>query len=94
MDLKVYNEFIDYLLWHNYSPELTPQQKQKLAKQVTQYIVENSILFKKNKQNPENPFHVITLENREKILYNLHSSLLARHFDLKKTIENATRKYY
>jgi hypothetical protein len=94
MDLKVYNEFIDYLLRHNYPPELTPQQKQKLARQATQYIVENGILFKKNKQNPENPLRVITLQDREKILYNLHSSPLAGHFGLKKTIENATRKYY
>ncbi|CAG8571296.1 2722_t:CDS:2 [Diversispora eburnea] len=65
MDLKVYNEFIDYLLRHNYSSELTSQQKQKLARQ-----------------------------DREKILYNLHSSPLTKYFGLKKTIENTTRKYY
>ncbi|CAG8628114.1 3937_t:CDS:2, partial [Diversispora eburnea] len=32
--------------------------------------------------------------DRKKILYNLHSSPLARHFGLRKTIENITRKYY
>ncbi|CAG8803488.1 13608_t:CDS:2, partial [Dentiscutata erythropus] len=39
--VDMYNKFIDYLLRHNYPPELTLQQKQKLARQATQYIVEN-----------------------------------------------------
>jgi hypothetical protein len=94
MDLKAYNEFIDYLLHHNYPKEFNPQEKQKLARQAIQYTVENGILFKKNKRNPEHPLRIITLPDREKILYNLHSSPLAGHFGLKKTIEKALERYY
>ena len=49
MDLKVYHEFIDYLLYHKYPMNYTPQEKQKLARQAIQYTVENGILLKKNK---------------------------------------------
>jgi len=94
MDLKVYNEFIDYLLKHEYPLNYTPQEKQKLARQAIQYVVENGILFKRNKKTPEHPLRVITLQDREKILYNLHSSPLAGHFGLRKTIEKAAENYY
>ena len=94
MDLKVYNEFIDYLLKHEYPLNYTPQEKQKLARQAIQYVVENGILFKRNKKTPEHSLRVITLQDREKILYNLHSSPLAGHFGLRKTIEKVAENYY
>jgi hypothetical protein len=94
MDLKVYHEFIDYLLHHNYPKNYTSQEKQKLAKQAIQYTVENGILLKKNKRNSEQPLRVITLQDREKILFNLHSSPLAGHFGLKKTMDKAIERYY
>jgi len=94
MDLIAYNEFIDYLLRHNYPNNSTPQEKQNLARKAIQYTVENGILFRKNKQNQEQPLRVITLQDREKILYNLHSSPLAGHFGIKKTIEKAIERYY
>jgi Integrase zinc binding domain/Integrase core domain len=94
MDLTEYNAFINYLTQHDYPPNYTTQQKQKLARQAIQYTCENGILFKKNKRNPEQPLRIITLQDRDKLLYNLHSSPLSGHFAVKKTIERAIEKYY
>jgi hypothetical protein len=94
MDLMEYNAFIDYLIHHNYPTDYTTQQKQKLARQAVQYTVENGILFKKNKRNPENPLRIITLQDRDKLLYNLHSSPLSGHFGIRKTIDRTMEKYY
>jgi len=94
MDLKDYNAFIDYLLNHNYPSNFTTNEKQKLSRQALQYIVDNGILFKKNKRNPEQPLRIITLQDRDKLLYNLHSSPLSGHFGPKKTIERTMEKYY
>ena len=94
MDLTEYNAFIDYLLRHNYPTNYTTQQKQKLARQAIQYTCENGILFRKNKRNPEQPLRIITLLDRDKLLYNLHSSPLSGHFGIRKTIERAMEKYY
>ncbi|CAG8538488.1 8746_t:CDS:2, partial [Cetraspora pellucida] len=48
----------------------------------------------KNKKNPDQYLRVITLLDRDKILYNLHSSPLSRHFGIKKTIAKAMELYY
>ncbi|CAG8797825.1 24609_t:CDS:2, partial [Dentiscutata erythropus] len=68
--------------------------KQRLARQATQYLVEQGQLLKKNKNNFDKPLRVITLQDRERILYDLHSSPLGGHFGFKKTIEKALERYY
>ena len=94
MDLEVYNNLINYLLYHVYPENFTTNDKQKLARQATQYLVEQGQLFKKNKNNFEKPLRIITLQDRERILYDLHSSPLGGHFGLKRTIEKARERYY
>jgi hypothetical protein len=94
MDLEVYYNFINYLLYHKYPTQFTTNNKQKLARQSAQYLVEQGQLFKKNKLNFEQPLRVITLLDREQILYDLHTSPLGKYFGLKKTIEKARERYY
>lgn len=94
MDLEVYNNLINYLLYHKYPANFSTSDKQKLARQATQYLVEQGQLLKKNKNNVDNPLRVITLQDRERILYDLHSSPLGGHFGLKKTIGKAIERYY
>src|ERR1051325_9057923 len=94
MDLEAYQMFKDYLLYHKFPIDYTPQQQQNLSRQATYYIVENGILFYKNRKYPDNSLCVITLPDREKILYNLHLSPLRGHFEIKRTIELANEKYY
>ena len=94
MDLEEYQNLMNYLLYHQYPAKFTNQQKQKLARQSVQFIVENNYLFRKNRKNFDKPLRVITLPDREKILYNLHSSPLGGHFGINKTIEKAKELYY
>jgi len=94
MDLEVYNNLINYLLFHKYPAHFSTNDKQKLARQATQYLVEQGQLLKKNKNHTEQPLRIITLPDRERILYDLHSSPFGGHFGLKKTIEKAKERYY
>ncbi|CAG8751899.1 7356_t:CDS:1, partial [Cetraspora pellucida] len=48
----------------------------------------------KQSKNPDQYLRVITLLNRDKILYNLYSSSLSRHFGIKKTVAKAMKHYY
>jgi len=89
MDLEVYDNLINYLLFHKYPVHFSTNDKQKLARQATQYLVEQGQLLKKNKNHTEQPLRIITLPDRERILYDLHSSPFGGHFGLKKTIEKA-----
>ena len=92
--MEVYDNLINYLLFHKYPVHFSTNDKQKLARQATQYLVEQGQLLKKNKNNIEQPLRIITLPDRERILYDLHSSPLGGHFGLKKTIEKAKERYY
>lgn len=94
MDLEVYNNLINYLLNHKYPANFTTNEKQRLARQATQFVVEQGQLFKKNKNNFEKPKRVITLPDRERILYDLHTSPLGGHFGFKKVISKAIEKYH
>ncbi|RHZ83263.1 hypothetical protein Glove_99g167 [Diversispora epigaea] len=38
--------------------------------------------------------YYLSHQDKEKVLYNLHSSLLAGHFEIKKIIEKAIERYY
>jgi hypothetical protein len=94
MDLGTYNNLVDYLMNHKYPSNFTSNDKQKLSRLATYYFEDKGILFKKNRKDVENPFRVITLQDRDKLLYNYHSSPLSGHFGPKKTIERIMEKYY
>jgi hypothetical protein len=94
MDLGTYNTLVDYLMNHQYPSNYTSNDKQKLSRLAINYYENNGILFRKNRKDLEKPFRVITLQDREKLLYNYHSSPLSGHFGIKKTIERIMEKYY
>jgi Integrase zinc binding domain/Integrase core domain len=91
MDEMTYQNLIDYLRTHEYPSNYTNEQKRKLARTAINYFEKNSILFYKNR---DNPLRVITTQNRNRILYNYHTSPLGGHFGIKHTIENVKRNYY
>ncbi|CAG8748649.1 13784_t:CDS:1 [Cetraspora pellucida] len=94
MNLELYQHLLDYLSFHKIPSTFTLQQKQSLVRQAIHYFEKNGILFKKNKKNPDQYLRVITLLNRDKVLYNLHSSPLSGHFGIKKTVAKAMKHYY
>jgi hypothetical protein len=94
MDLHTYHNLVNYLEQHELPKDFNEQQKRQLSRMAIHYSTNNGILYKKNRKNPEQHQRVITLLDREKLLYNLHSSPFGGHFGVKKTIERILEKYY
>ena len=94
MDLKEYQAFVDYLLSHKLPINTIQTQQQNFIRQATYNYIENGILFRKNRKSTNQLLRVITLPDRDKILYVLHSSPLGGYFGIKRTIEKAKELYY
>ncbi|CAG8604326.1 5838_t:CDS:2 [Diversispora eburnea] len=69
MDLEVYNNLINYLLFHKYPKNFITSDKQRLARQETQYLVEQGQLLKKNKNNFNKPLRFNDKENHSVLIY-------------------------
>ncbi|CAG8577744.1 5124_t:CDS:2, partial [Diversispora eburnea] len=69
MDLEVYNNLINYLLFHKYPENFITSDKQRLARQVTQYLIEQGQLLKKNKNNFDKPLRFNDKKNYSILTY-------------------------
>ena len=92
MDIDTYNQLTEYLISHTFSQNLTIEQQRQLRQQANHYIVQDNILYKRNKNG--NPLRVITKDNLEKILYNMHNVPNAGHFGVKATIDKIRQRYF
>jgi Integrase zinc binding domain len=92
MDETTYNQLIEYLINHTFPPNDTNEQRRQLRQQANHYIVQDNILFKRNKNG--DPLRVITKENVAKILYNMHNVPNAGHFGIQATIEKTRQRYF
>ena len=90
----MYQNLVNYLENHEYPLDYNNEQQRQLAKLAINYLISNGILYKKNRHNPNNPFRVISLQDKDMLLYNFHTSPLGGHFGIKKTIENIKEKYF
>jgi hypothetical protein len=92
MDIDTYNQLTEYLINHTFPPNGTNEQRRKLRQQANHYIVQDNILYKRNKEG--DPLRVITKENLMKILYNMHNVPNAGHFGIKATIDKTRQRYF
>src|SRR5579883_1396784 len=94
MDLKTLKDLTDYLETSTYPQYFNSEQKSKMKRQAQQYLVRNGILYKRNRQNSEQPLRVISNTEKDIILYNMHSDPLAGHFAIKGTVRRILERYY
>src|SRR5215204_4846180 len=94
MDLDTYFGLIDYLDNGNYPPDYNAQQRRHFRKMALFYFTRQQRLYRRNRKEPEKSQRVVTINELEIILYNMHSDPLAGHFGKKKTIERVLSRYY
>src|SRR4051812_27235452 len=58
------------------------------------FIIINGQLYKRNKQEPQQPLKVVRKYKVNDILYNLHEDSLAGHFVLEETYRRVKIRYY
>ena len=94
MDTDTYFGLIDYLDNGNYPPDLNSPQRKHFRKMALFYFTRQQRLYRRNRKDPEKPQRVVTINELEIILYNMHSDPLAGHFGKKKTVERVLSRYY
>jgi hypothetical protein len=92
MDEDTYNRLTEYLINHTFPPNGTTEQRRQLRQQANHYIVQDNVLYKRNKDG--NPLRVITKENLTKILYNMHNAPNAGHFGIQATMGKTRQRYF
>lgn len=94
METETYHNLVNYLDNHEYPRNFNVEQQRQLAKTAINYLTKDGILFRKNRHKMNIPHRVISLQDKDKLLYNYHTSPLGGHFGIRKTIENIKEKYY
>jgi transposase InsO family protein len=94
MDLETLKNLTEYLDFYIYPKDFTLDQKAKLRRQALLYFLRDGRLFRKNRKNPEQPLRVISAQELDIILYNMHTDPLTGHFALKGTIQRILERYY
>jgi hypothetical protein len=92
MDTNIYNQITEYLINHIFPPNWMSEQRRQLRQQANHYIVQDNLLFKRNKDG--NPLRVILKSDVAKLLHNMHSVPNAGHFGIKATIDKTRQRYF
>ena len=91
MDNQLYSNLMQYLDTLIFLAGLDEMEKKKLRKIAIHYIIKNNLLFKNIKGELK---RVITKDQVESILYNLHQDLNATHLEIDAVFEKVKEKYF
>src|SRR4051794_30262059 len=94
MDNEHYNNIYQYLLFKQTPEHFTQQQKQQLFKQTKNYVIENNLLYKKDRKHSEKLYRVIQKEELPAILYMMHNDPTSGHFATDATFNKIKTRYY
>src|SRR3954454_7511365 len=94
MDNEHYNNIYQYLLYKQTPEHFTQQQKQQLFKQTKNYVIENNLLYKKDRKHSEKLYRVIQKEELPAILYMMHNDPTSEHFATDATFNKIKTRYY
>ncbi|KAG9296204.1 hypothetical protein G9A89_014796 [Geosiphon pyriformis] len=94
MNNHLYKNLSQYLETLQIEEKMPVKKLIKLQKLTKHYFIQNHILYYWNRQNPDNLLRVITTDEKETILFNMHSDIHSGHFGKTATIQRATSHYY
>jgi Integrase zinc binding domain/Integrase core domain len=94
MDYDYYQQMLRYLNTLEISEFKDITQRKAFLKQSQYYLVQDKILFRKNRVDVREPLRVVKDIELQDILHNLHSNILAGHFGKDGTYNRAKTRYY
>lgn len=94
METELLTILTDYLDSTTYPPHMTATDRTKLRKQAQNYLLREGKLYKKNRISPDTPQRVISKQEMDIILYNMHTDPIAGHFGIKTTVQRILERYY
>ena len=94
MEKSLYNSLIQYLTTLQFSEKLSQSRKLFIQKHSTRYFIQNNKLYYKNSRNNPKPLRVIQEDEKDIVLYNLHSDPTAGHFGIEGTTQKIAELYF
>ena len=94
MDLDLYQQLVTYLDTLMFPLHLQPHEQLRLRRVSTFYFLRDSILYKRNQNDPSSPLRVVTIHDVETVLHYFHESDLARHFGPLRTYQKIAVRYF
>jgi hypothetical protein len=94
MDPTQYKHLLQYINRGTIPSYFTPAEVTKLKGQSQHFLVNHSILFKKNRQEPQNPLRVVKTVEKPPLLKTLHQDIHSGHFGINGTYSRAAERYY
>jgi hypothetical protein len=90
MDNTKYNQLYKYLSTLTFDLDISNTEKSRIQKEAKNYLVENNILYKRNKHKPQ---RVIKIDQKHIILYTLHDEQ-GVHLGIQSTYNKIKERYY
>jgi hypothetical protein len=94
MNFEDYSNLTTYLTTYKTSDNLSTDKRQWIMANYRKYYIDNNILFKRNKKEPNRPQRVIKINEIEDVLRNGHSDLHAGHLGIENTFYKINKQYF
>ena len=94
MDPTTYHHLIQYILRGTIPPYLIPEEVKKLKAKSQHFLVDNFLLFKKNRLESQNPLKVVKTAEKLKLSQKLHQDIHSAHIRINGTYSRAAERYY
>ena len=94
MEPATYQQLTNYINKGQLLSHLSPSEITKLKAQSQHFLVDHSILFKKNRHEPQNPLRVVKTAEKLQLLKTLHQDIHSAHFGINGTYSKAAERYY
>ena len=93
MDPVTYEQLVTYLSTLVLSPFVPIERHKHFRQSASYYLVRGTLLYRKNKQNPDHPLRVVTRKDMETVLRAFHEDPLAGHFGIDQTYQKIAERY-
>ncbi|KAG9287498.1 hypothetical protein G9A89_023870 [Geosiphon pyriformis] len=94
MNIQKYQQLQHYINTQQFKENLSQMEQKSIKQQSKYFITHQNILYWKNRRDLDQPTRVITEQEKETILFNMHSNPTAGHFHKEATMKRTRKRYY
>jgi len=94
MNQEHYHNLYNYILLQQTPAHFTKEQKQQLFSQAKNYIIENELLYKRDRKDAKKFYRVIQKEELPALLYMMHNDPTSGHFATDAMFHKIKSRYY
>ena len=94
MDTQHYHNLLNYISNSIFPLDFSEAQKKQLVNQSKHYLVKNNLLFKKDRNNPNNLVKVVQKYEMDPVLYMFHNDPTAAHASKDRMMDKMKKRFF